>query len=65
MQRLVNLFINVLTIYIVSMHGSLFATKKGFGKGKTYIIEVGEATDLIMEDLEISFLEGKKVKKHR
>lgn len=33
--------------------------KKGFGKGKTYIIEVGEATDLIMEDLEISFLEGK------
>lgn len=33
--------------------------KKGFSIGKTYIIEVGEATDLIMEDLDISFLEGK------
>lgn len=33
--------------------------KRGFNKGKTYIIEFGEATDLIMEDLDISFLEGK------
>ncbi len=33
--------------------------KKNFGKRKTYIIEIGGVTDLIMEDLDISFLEGK------